>query len=87
MDKETKTQTIKDFQRSSNDVGSCEVQVALLTKRILELTEHMKVHKKDHSSRRGLVALVNNRRSLLHYLQSHDNNRYLTLIKKLGIRR
>lgn len=87
MDKETKAQTIKEFQRSSNDVGSCEVQVALLTKRIQELTEHMKVHKKDHSSRRGLIALVNNRRRLLQYLQRTDNERYVTLIKRLGLRR
>ncbi|MGI5922338.1 MAG: 30S ribosomal protein S15 [Lentisphaerae bacterium] len=87
MDKETKAQTIKDFQRSSNDVGSCEVQVALLTRRIQELTEHMKVHKKDHSSRRGLIALVNNRRRLLQYLQRTDNERYVTLIKRLGLRR
>ena len=87
MDKQKKEATIKEFQRSANDVGSAEVQVALATGRILELTEHMKVHKKDFSSRRGLVALVNRRRNLLNYLQREDYDRYMTLIRKLGLRR
>lgn len=87
MDKQKKEETIKEFQRSSNDVGSVEVQVALATGRILELTEHMKQHKKDFSSRRGLVAIVNRRRNLLNYLQRKDYDRYITLIRKLGLRR
>ena len=87
MDKETKARLIKDYQRSANDVGSCEVQVALTTERINELTEHMKIHKKDFSTRRGLVALVNRRRRLLSYLMSEDYERYSTLIKRLGLRR
>ncbi len=87
MNKETKEATIKEFQRSPGDVGSVEVQVALATGRILELTEHMKIHKKDFSSRRGLIALVNRRRSLLSYLQREDYERYITLIRKLGLRR
>ena len=87
MDKQKKLETIKAYQRSPEDGGSVEVQVALMTGRILELTEHMKIHKHDFSSRRGLVALVNKRRSLLSYLQREDYERYVTLIRKLGLRR
>jgi len=87
MDKQKKLETIKEFKRSPEDVGSVEVQVALMTARILELTEHMKIHKKDFSSRRGLVALVNKRRNLLNYLQRESYERYTTLIRKLGLRR
>ena len=87
MTKEEKTAIIKEFQRSATDVGSADVQVAILTKRINELTEHMKLHKKDFSSRRGLVAMVNNRRSLLNYLMKEDYTRYVELIRKLGLRR
>jgi small subunit ribosomal protein S15 len=87
MDKEQKLEIIKQFARSEGDVGSVEVQVALLTGRIKELTEHMKVHKKDFSSRKGLVALVNQRRSLLRYLSKNDYARYSALISKLGLRR
>lgn len=87
MDKQKKLETIKEFQRSPEDCGSVEVQVALMTGRILELTEHMKLHKKDFSSRRGLVALVNKRRNLLSYLQREDYERYIALIRKLGLRR
>ena len=87
MDKQKKQEIIDQYKRSENDVGSTEVQVALLTARILELTEHMKIHKKDFSSRRGLVALVSQRRSLLNYLIKTDYNRYTELIKKLGLRR
>ena len=87
MDKQKKLETIKAYQRSPEDCGSVEVQVALMTGRILELTEHMKIHKHDFSSRRGLVALVNKRRSLLSYLQREDYERYVTLIRKLGLRR
>ena len=87
MDKEQKLEIIKQFARSEGDVGSVEVQVALLTGRIKDLTEHMKIHKKDFSSRKGLVALVNQRRSLLRYLAKNDYARYSALISKLGLRR
>ena len=78
---------IEDNKRGANDTGSPEVQVALMTARIQELTEHFKVHKKDHHSRRGLLKLVNRRRSLLDYLHHKDAERYKALIQKLGLRR
>ena len=78
---------IADNARGANDTGSPEVQVALLTGRIEQLTGHFKVHKKDHHSRRGLLQLVNRRRSLLDYLKRKDNDRYKALIEKLGLRR
>ena len=78
---------IADNARGANDTGSPEVQVALLTARIEQLTEHFKTHKKDHHSRRGLLQLVNRRRSLLDYLKRKDNERYKGLIEKLGLRR
>ena len=78
---------IADNARGANDTGSPEVQVALLTGRIEQLTGHFKLHKKDHHSRRGLLQLVNRRRSLLDYLKSKDNERYKALIEKLGLRR
>ena len=78
---------IADNARGANDTGSPEVQVALLTGRIEQLTGHFKIHKKDHHSRRGLLQLVNRRRSLLDYLKSKDNARYKALIEKLGLRR
>ena len=78
---------INEYKRAPNDTGSPEVQVALLSARIEQLTEHFKVHKQDHHSRRGLLKLVNQRRSLLSYLKSNDADRYKTLIEKLGIRR
>ncbi len=78
---------IADNARGANDTGSPEVQVALLTGRIEQLTGHFKVHKKDHHSRRGLLQLVNRRRSLLDYLKRKDNERYKALIEKLGLRR
>ena len=78
---------IADNARGTNDTGSPEVQVALLTGRIEQLTEHFKIHKKDHHSRRGLLQLVNQRRSLLDYLKRKDNERYKSLIEKLGLRR
>ena len=87
MDKQEKEATIKEFARSEGDVGSVEVQVAVLSKRIGELTEHLKTHKKDHSSRRGLLNLVNRRRKLLRYLDRKDHQRYITLIKRLKLRR
>ena len=78
---------IADNARGANDTGSPEVQVALLTGRIEQLTGHFKVHKKDHHSRRGLLQLVNRRRSLLDYLKRKDHERYKALIEKLGLRR
>ena len=77
----------EENKRSAADTGSPEVQVALLTARIEQLTEHFKVHKKDHHSRRGLLQLVNRRRSLLDYLKSKEIGRYKALIEKLGLRR
>ena len=82
-----KAEVVKANQRAANDTGSPEVQVALLTARIVHLTEHFKTHKKDHHSRRGLLQLVNRRRSLLDYLKRKDNERYKALIEKLGLRR
>ena len=78
---------IDDFKRAPNDTGSPEVQVALLSARIEQLTEHFKAHKQDHHSRRGLLKLVNQRRSLLGYLKQKDGDRYKTLIERLGLRR
>ncbi|VXB77019.1 30S ribosomal protein S15 [Luteimonas sp. 9C] len=78
---------IEDHKRGDNDTGSPEVQVALLTARIVHLTEHFKTHKKDHHSRRGLLMMVNRRRSLLDYLHRKDADRYKALIEKLGLRR
>ena len=87
MDKATKLELIKKYGRSEGDTGSPEVQVALLTERIKSLTEHLKVHKKDHHSRRGLLMMVGQRRGLLNYLAEQDIERYRTLIKELGLRR
>jgi small subunit ribosomal protein S15 len=78
---------INEHKRGDNDTGSPEVQVALLTARIEQLTEHFKVHKQDHHSRRGLLMMVNRRRSLLDYLHRKDAERYKALIQKLGLRR
>ena len=78
---------IEANKRSENDTGSPEVQVALLTARIVHLTEHFKTHQQDHHSRRGLLKMVNNRRSLLDYLHRKDAGRYKALIEKLGLRR
>ena len=78
---------IEDFKRAPNDTGSPEVQVALLSARIEQLTDHFKTHKQDHHSRRGLLKLVNQRRSLLGYLKKKDGERYKTLIERLGLRR
>ena len=87
MDKATKLELIKKFGRSEGDTGSPEVQIALLTERIKALTEHLKDHKKDHHSRRGLLMMVGQRRGLLNYLSDQDIERYRTLIKELGLRR
>ena len=84
---EKKQQIIKENARQSDDTGSPEVQVAILTKRIAHLTEHFKTHAKDNHSRRGLLMLVNKRRSLLDYLKREDTQRYSDLITKLGLRK
>lgn len=85
--KEKKQEIIAEFARSEGDTGSPEVQVAILTKRINELTEHLKIHKKDHHSRRGLLKMVGQRRNLLGYLKDKDIERYRALIEKLGLRK
>ncbi len=84
---EKKKELIEKFKTHDTDTGSCEVQIALLTERILYLTEHFKTHTKDHHSRRGLLKLVGQRRNLLKYLQKKDVGRYRTLIQSLGIRK
>ena len=85
--KQEKAELIKKFGRAENDTGSTEVQVAILTTRINNLTEHLKTHKKDFHSRRGLLVMVGQRRRLLDYLNSNSNERYTDLIKSLGLRR
>ncbi len=85
--KDKKTAIIKEFARSEGDTGSPEVQIAVLTARITELTEHLKDNKKDHHSRRGLLKMVGQRKGLLNYLKETDIERYRTLIEKLGIRK
>ena len=85
--KEEKSQLIADYRRSDDDTGSPEVQVAVLSKRIADLTEHLKTHKKDHHSRRGLLQMVGRRRRLLDYLRDEDIERYRELIGRLGLRR
>ena len=84
---ELKTKIMQDHATSEGDTGSPEVQVAMLTRRIADLTEHLKVHKHDHHSRRGLLLLVGRRRRLLNYLQRSDITRYRSLIERLGLRR
>ena len=84
---EVKKQVIEDFRLSEGDTGSSEVQVALLTKRIGQLSDHFQSHKKDHHSRRGLLKIVSQRRRLLDYLKSNDIGRYRSLIERLGLRR
>ena len=87
MTKEVKNQIIKDYATHEGDTGSPEVQIALLTNRINELTEHLKVNKNDHHSRRGLLKMVGHRRNLLAYLQKNDIERYRAIIARLGIRK
>jgi small subunit ribosomal protein S15 len=84
---EDKSQVIADYRRADNDTGSAEVQIAVLTKRISDLTEHLKAHKTDHHSRRGLLRLVGRRRRMLEYLKNEDIERYRQLIARLGLRR
>ncbi|MDR1960693.1 MAG: 30S ribosomal protein S15 [Gracilibacteraceae bacterium] len=87
LNAEKKKEIIVKFQQHEGDTGSPEVQIAILTARILELTEHFKIHKKDHHSRRGLLKLVGQRRALLNYLMKNDFNRYRKIVQDLGLRR
>ena len=87
LSKEKKETIIKEYGKNPGDTGSPEVQIALLTERINELTEHLKVNQKDHHSRRGLLKMVGQRRGLLAYLKKSDIERYRTLIKRLGLRK
>ncbi len=87
LNAETKAKIVAEYRLSDTDTGSSEVQIALLTANIKHLTEHFKIHKQDHHSRRGLLRMVNQRRNLLDYLNRKDSARYQDLIKRLGIRR
>ena len=87
LTKEKKTEIIEKFRIDKNDTGSVEVQVALLTERINDLNEHLKVHKHDYHSNRGLLKMVGQRKSLLSYLAKEDVQRYRALVKKLGLRK
>jgi small subunit ribosomal protein S15 len=87
LTKEDKTQLIREHARSEGDTGSAEVQIAVLTRRIADLTEHLKLHAHDHHSRRGLLMLVGRRRRLLEYLKREDIGRYRDIVAKLGLRR
>ena len=87
MTKERKQEIIAKYKREENDTGSPEVQIALLTERISELTEHLKVHQKDNHSRRGLLKMIGKRRNLLNYLAKKDVNRYREIVKKLNLRK
>jgi small subunit ribosomal protein S15 len=84
---ELKEKIVSDYKTHTSDTGSSQVQIALLTQRINELTEHFKIHKKDNHSRRGLLKMVSRRRKLLDYLKRRDINEYHTIIERLGIRR
>lgn len=87
MTKERKAEILETYAREKNDTGSAEVQIALLTERINELTDHLRVHKKDNHSRRGLLVMVGKRKRLLRYLENKDVERYRSIIAKLGIRK
>lgn len=87
IDVKEKKEIIKKFGKRDTNTGSTEVQIALLTKKINQLSEHFKENKKDHHSRRGLLGMVNNRKKLLKYLKGKDESEYLSLIKKLGLRK
>mgnify|MGYP001091432818 FL=1 len=87
MDKKLKTQIIDEYKLHENDTGSPEVQIALLTERINHLNEHLKIHKKDHHSRRGLLMMVGRRRGLLNYLMKKDIERYRAIVAKLNLRK
>jgi len=86
MDSAAKSKIKQDFQRHGSDTGSSEVQIALLSSRIRELTEHLKIHKKDHASRRGLILMVSKRRRLLDYLKSKAPEHYQAVVRRLGLR-
>lgn len=85
--KERKSEIVSEFQNSTDDTGSSDVQIAVLTERINSLTEHLRTHDKDHAGRRGLLAMVSRRRRLLDYVKERDPNRYVDLITRLGIRK
>lgn len=87
MTRERKQEIINTYKREENDTGSPEVQIALLTERISELTEHLKAHKNDNHSRRGLLKMIGKRRNLLNYLAEKDINRYREIVKKLNLRK
>ena len=87
IEKNKTIEIIKDFGSNDNDSGSADVQVAILTERIKNLTEHLKLHKNDFGSRRGLLSMVGQRRNLLKYIKNKNEDRYINLIKKLGLRR
>jgi small subunit ribosomal protein S15 len=87
IQKTTKTKLMKDNGMHAKDTGSAEVQIALFTEKIKELTDHLKTHKKDNHSRRGLLAMVSKRRRLLDYLSKKDHKRYEAIVKKLGLRK
>ena len=87
LEKEVKEKLIKEYGRKDKDTGSVEVQVAILTEQINRLTEHLKQHKQDYSSSRGLMKMVGRRRQMLEYLKKNDVNRYRDLVKKLGLRK
>jgi small subunit ribosomal protein S15 len=87
LTKESRTAVVKEYQRQPSDSGSPEVQIAILTTRINELTDHFKMHKKDHSSRRGLLKMVGTRASLLKYIAKKNPNRYAEVITRLGLRK
>ena len=87
ISKETKTAIIAEYKINENDTGSPEVQIAILSKRINDLTEHLKANPKDHHSRRGMFKMIGNRRNLLNYLQRKDIERYRAIVEKLGLRK
>ena len=87
IDKDKTIEIVKNFGSNETDSGSADVQVAILSERIKNLTEHLKIHKKDFGSRRGLLSMVGQRRNLLKYIKNKNEDRYLNLIKKLGLRR
>ena len=87
LTKQEKEKIVSDFEMHEGDTGSPEVQIALLTKKINDLTEHLKTHKKDHASRRGLLKMVGNRSALLKYVSKKDVNRYREIISRLGLRK
>ncbi len=87
MTKEEKNQIMQEYASHEGDTGSAEVQIAVLTKRINDLTEHLKIHKNDHHSRRGLLKMVGHRRNLLAYLQKIDIERYRSIVSRLGLRK